>query len=68
MRFQEFGAYAPMEAALWGVAHRDSNRCRDQFTKCPSTAEAFITELNSTPGIRENIKELNSIVIIKCHN
>nr|CAH0108032.1 unnamed protein product [Daphnia galeata] len=50
MRFQEFGAYAPIEAALWGVAHRDSNRCRDQFTKCPSTAEAFITELNSTPG------------------
>jgi hypothetical protein len=50
MRFQEFGAYAPIEAALWGVAHRDNNRCRDQFSKCPSTAEAFITELNSTPG------------------
>lgn len=50
MRFQEFGAYAPIEAALWGVAHRDTNRCREQFTKCPSTAEAFITELNSTPG------------------
>ncbi|XP_046631341.1 uncharacterized PE-PGRS family protein PE_PGRS10-like isoform X1 [Daphnia pulicaria] len=50
MRFQEFGAYGPIEAALWGVAHRDNTRCRDQFSKCPSTAEAFITELNSTPG------------------
>ena len=50
MRFQEFGAYPALEAGLWGVAHRDYNRCRTQFTKCPSTAEAFITELNSTPG------------------
>ena len=50
VRFHEFGAYDPVEAALWGVAHRDQSRCRSQFTRCPSTPEAFITELNSTPG------------------
>lgn len=50
MRLHEVGIYPVVEAGLWGVAHRDNNRCRNQFTKCPSTPEAFITELNSTPG------------------
>ena len=50
MRLHEFGAYPHIEAGLWGVAHRDNSRCRTQFSNCPSTSEAFINELNSTPG------------------
>jgi hypothetical protein len=50
MRLHEFAAYPHIEAGLWGVAHRDNSRCRTQFANCPSTSEAFINELNSTPG------------------
>jgi len=49
-QIHRLGAYPFLEAGLWGVAHRDQSRCQDQFSECPSTSEAVISELNSTPG------------------
>ena len=50
LQIHKLGAYPLLEAGLWGVSHRDLNRCQEQFADCPSTSESFINELNSTPG------------------
>jgi len=50
MGVHQVAVYPHLEAGLWGVAHRDHTRCRTQFEKCPSTSEAFVNELNNTPG------------------
>ena len=43
-------AYPFLEAALHGISHRDHQKCRSHFSKCPADTDKFIDQLNTTPG------------------
>ena len=50
LNIHQLPTYGFMEAALHGINHRDRERCKNQFPRCPSTSDALIDQLNERPG------------------